>query len=254
MVIKDFLPYIFFVFGLVIGSFLNVCIYRTPRGESVIFPPSHCPGCNQRIAARDLVPLLSYIRRKGRCRFCDSRISPLYPFIELLTGLLFAAVYLRFGHTVLLYKVLLLTPVLITVTFIDLRHYIIPDKVTVFALAGGVVLNVFTRDLTLVSSLLGLTSAAGFLLLIAIVSRGGMGGGDIKFAAVIGLFLGWPNGLFAVFLGCMLAGLAGIVLLLTRIKGRKDAIPFGPFLCAGALATTWYGEEILTWYLNIVWF
>ncbi len=254
MVITDFLPYVFFVFGLVIGSFLNVCIYRIPRGESVNFPPSHCPGCNQRIAARDLIPLLSYIRLKGRCRFCDSKISPLYPFIELLTGLLFAAVYLRFGHTVLLYKVLFLIPVLITVTFIDLRHYIIPDKVTVFALAGGLVLNVFTRDLTLMSSLLGLISAAGFLLLIALVSRGGMGGGDIKFAAVIGLFLGWPNGLFAVFLGCMLAGLVGIVLLLTRLKGRKDAIPFGPFLCAGALAAVWRGEEILTWYLNRLWF
>lgn len=254
MVIKDFLPYIFFVFGLVIGSFLNVCIYRIPRGESVIFPPSHCQGCNQRIAAGDLIPLLSYIRLKGRCRFCGNKISPLYPFIELLTGLLFAAVYLRFGHTVLLYKVLFLIPVFITITIIDLQHYIIPDKLTVLALAGGVVLNVLTRDLTFVSSLLGLTSAAAFLLVLALVSRGGMGGGDIKFAAVIGLFLGWPNGLFAIFLGCMSAGLVGIVLLLTRIKGRKDAIPFGPFLCAGALATIWHGEDILTWYLNIVWF
>ena len=252
MVTTDFLPYVFFVFGLVIGSFLNVCIYRIPRGESVIFPPSLCPGCNQRIAARDLIPLLSYIRLKGRCRFCGNKISPVYPFIELLTGLLFAAVYLRFGHTVLLYKVLFLIPVLIIVTFIDLRHYIIPDKVTVFALTGVVVLNVFTRDLTLVSSLLGLTSAAAFLLLIAIVSKGGMGGGDIKFAAVIGLFLGWPNGLFAVFLGCMLAGLVGMVLLLTRVKGRKDAIPFGPFLCAGVLVAIWRGNEILTWYFNKV--
>jgi len=253
MVIKDFLPYIFFVFGLVVGSFLNVCIHRIPRGESVNFPPSHCPGCNQRVEARDLIPLLSYIRLKGRCSFCGNKISPLYPFIELLTGLLFAAVYLRFGHTVLLYKVLFLIPVFVAITIIDLQHYIIPDKITVFTLAGGVVLNVFTRDLTLVSSLLGLTSAAAFLLVLALVSRGGMGGGDIKFAAVIGLFLGWPNGLFAIFLSCMLAGLAGIVLLLTRIKGRKDAIPFGPFLCTGALATIWHGEDILTWYLNI-WF
>jgi leader peptidase (prepilin peptidase)/N-methyltransferase len=163
-------------------------------------------------------------------------------------------VYLRFGHTVLLYKALFLIPVLITVTFIDLRHYIIPDKVTFFALACGVVLNIFTRDLTLVSSLLGLTSAGAFLLLIAIVSRGGMGGGDIKFAAVIGLFLGWPHGLFAVFLGCMLAGLVGIVLLLTRVKGRKDAIPFGPFLCAGTLLAFFYGKKVLNWYLEKVWF
>ncbi len=253
MVIKDFLPYIFFVFGLVIGSFLNVCIYRIPRGESVIFPPSHCPDCNQRIVAWDLIPLLSYIRLRGRCSFCGNKISPLYSFIELLTGLLFTAVYLSFGHTVLLYKVIFLIPVFVTITIIDLQHYIIPDKLTVFALAGGVVLNVFTHDLTLVSSLLGLTSAAAFLLVLAFISRGGMGGGDIKFAAVIGLFLGWPNGLFAIFLGCMLAGLVGIVLLLTRIKGRKDAIPFGPFLCAGALATIWHGEDILRWYLNIVW-
>lgn len=250
----DFLPQLFFVFGLVLGSFLNVCIYRIPRGQSVFFPPSRCPGCDRRIAAGDLIPLFSYIRLKGRCRFCGGKIYPLYPFIELLTGLLFAAVYLRFGHTVLLYKVLFLIPVLIIVTFIDLRHYIIPDKVTAFALAGGVVLNSFTRDPTLVSSLVGLTSAAGFLLLAAVISRGGLGGGDIKFAAVIGLFLGWPHGLAAVFLGCLLAGLAGLVLLLTRVKGRKDAIPLGPFLCAGTLLTFFYGKEILNWYLEKVWF
>ncbi len=162
MVITDLLPWVYFLFGLVIGSFLNVCIYRIPRCESVIFPPSHCPGCGRRIAARDLIPVFSYLRLKGRCRFCSSRISPLYPFTELLTGLLFAAVYLRFGHSILLYKVLFLAPILITVTFIDLRHYIIPDKLTVFALAGGVILNLYTRDLTLFTSLLGLVSAGLF--------------------------------------------------------------------------------------------
>lgn len=248
------MPFIFFVFGLIIGSFLNVCIYRIPRSESIIFPPSRCPGCNRRIAARDLIPLLSYLQLKGRCRFCGQNISPLYPSIEMLTGLLFAASYLRFGQSVLLVKVFFLVSIFIVISFIDLKYYIIPDKLIVFSLFGGAITNIVARDLTLVSSLLGLISAAAPLLALAVISRGGMGGGDIKLAAVIGLCLGWPNGLFAVILGCLIAGLLGIALVLTRVKGRKDVIPFGPFLSAGALITIFHGNEIMNWYLEKIWF
>ncbi|WP_242868875.1 prepilin peptidase [Desulfotomaculum copahuensis] len=236
--------------GLAAGSFLNVCIHRLPRGESVVFPPSRCPHCGQRLAARDLVPLFSYLWLKGRCRYCGSGISPRYPLVEALTGVLFAVLYMRFGLNLLLFKYLFLTSVLIVLSFIDLEHYLIPDRIIIFALAGGVIINLFTRDLTFLSVLLGLAAPAAFLLLLAVASRGGMGGGDIKLAAVTGLFLGWPLGLLAVFLGCLLGGLVGAVLLLSRIKGRKDAIPFGPFLACGAITTILGGQQILNWYLG----
>lgn len=239
--------------GLVAGSFLNVCIHRLPRGGSIVFPPSHCPHCGHRLAARDLVPLFSYLWLKGRCRYCGSGISLRYPLVEALTGALFAALYLRFGLNLLLFKYLFLTFVLIVLSFIDLEHYLIPDRIIIFALTGGVIINLFTRDLTFLSVLPGMAAPAAFLLLLAVASRGGMGGGDIKLAAVIGLFLGWPLGLLAIFLGCLLGGLTGAVLLLTRIRGRKDAIPFGPFLACGAIVTILGGQQILNWYLNNFW-
>lgn len=239
----------FFIIGLVIGSFLNVCIYRIPRDESIVFPPSHCAKCDRRIGSRDLFPLFSYLWLKGRCRHCGQRISPVYPLVESLTGLLFVSIYLHFGFSLLTAKFLVLGAVLLVVSLIDLEHYIIPNRVLLFALVAGVFLNLLARDLTVVSILSGFLAASGLLLLPAIISRGGMGGGDIKLAAVIGFYLGWPQGLLAVFLGCLLAGLTGLLLVLVRIKGRKDAIPFGPFLAAGALLALFRGKEILSWYL-----
>lgn len=241
---------IFFFLGLVIGSFLNVCIYRLPRGESVVITPSHCPACGSRIGARDLFPLLSYIWLKGRCRACGKPISPQYPLTELLTGLLFAAAYAHTGLTALLLKQLFLVAVLIVVSLIDLKYLIIPDRVIVFSLACGILLNLFAGDLSLLSAVLGFSAAAAFLLVPALIYRGGMGGGDIKLAAVIGFFLGWPNGLLAVFLGCLLGAATGITLVLTGLKGRKDAIPFGPYLAAGTLPAMFFGDKWLAWYLG----
>jgi leader peptidase (prepilin peptidase)/N-methyltransferase len=242
------LPYFIFFIGLVWGSFFNVCIHRIPRGESVLFPSSHCPHCGNRIKARDLVPLLNYLWLKARCRYCGSSISPLQPFIELLTGLIFTAAYLHFGISTMLIKALFLVSVLLVISCIDLKHYVIPDKIIIFALSGGAVLVILFHDPAIESALAGSASSALFLLALALISRGGMGGGDIKLAAVIGLFLGWPSGLFAVILGCLLAGLSGLALVLTRIKSGKDAIPFAPFLSAGTLLMLHSGTDIMYWY------
>jgi leader peptidase (prepilin peptidase)/N-methyltransferase len=241
----------FFFLGLVLGSFLNVCIYRLPRGKSVVFPPSHCTACGSKIGARDLIPLLSYLLLKGRCRACGGTISPSYPLIELLTGLLFAAAYAHTGLTALLLKQLFLIAVLIVVSFIDLKYLIIPDRIILFSLACGLLLNLFIRDLSLLSAVLGLAGATAFLLVPALISPGGMGGGDIKLAAVIGFFLGWPNGLLAVFLGCLLGAVTGIALVLARVKGRKDAIPLGPYLAAGTMLAMFFGSRLLAWYLGL---
>jgi leader peptidase (prepilin peptidase)/N-methyltransferase len=242
------LPYLVFFIGLVWGSFFNVCIHRIPRGESILFPYSHCPYCGNRIKARDLVPLLNYLWLKARCRYCGSSISPLQPVIELLTGLIFTAAYLRFGLSAMLIKALFLISVLLVISCIDLKHYIIPDKIIIFSLSGGAVLVILFHDPAIVSALAGSVSSALFLLALALISHGGMGGGDIKLAAVIGLCLGWPSGLFAVILGCLLAGLSGLALVLTRVKSRKDAIPFAPFLSAGTLLMLHSGSDIMYWY------
>ena len=246
--ILSILPYIAFGIGLIWGSFLNVCIYRIPRGESILFPHSYCPCCRNRIIARDLIPLLNYLWLRARCRFCGSSISLLQPFIELLTGLIFAAAYLRFGISTMLIKALFLTSVLIVISFIDLEHYVIPNKIIIFALSGVAALVLLIHDPALASALTGSGSSALFLIALALISRGGMGGGDIKLAAVIGLCLGWPGGLFAVILGCLLAGLLGLALVLTRVKSRKDVTPFAPFLSAGTLLMLHSGSDIIYWY------
>ena len=246
------MPYIFFGVGLIVGSFLNVCIYRIPRGASIVFPSSYCSCCGCRIKAWDLIPLLSYIRLKARCCFCGGRISPAHPIVELFTALLFTAAYLRFGISTLLIKALFLISVFIVISFIDLEHYIIPDKIIIFALFAGMSLVIFTREPAIISALAGAISAALFLLVLALGSRGGMGGGDIKLAAVIGLCLGWPVGVIAVLLGCLLAGLVGLVLILTKVKSRKDILPFAPFLAAGALIMFCSGSKILYWYYKNV--
>lgn len=224
--------------GLIVGSFLNICIYRLPRRMSITSTPPHCPGCEARITARDLIPVFGYLFLRGSCRNCRQDISPLYPVVEIVTALMFVMAHIHFGISLLLVKYIFLFSVLIVVSFIDIEHYIIPNRVIIAALAAGVPLNLLARDMTVLSALLGMFSAAIILLIPALITRGGMGGGDIKLAGVLGFYLGWPDGLVAVFLGCLLAGIMGMVLLLMRIKGRKDPIPLGPFLAAGTMITT----------------
>lgn len=180
---------IFFLSGLFAGSFLNVVIHRVPRGESVVLPGSRCPACGSRLGPAELVPVLSYVWLKGRCRQCGAKISPRYPLVELLTGLLFAALFLRFGVSPSLLKYLVLACVLVVVTFTDIEHMLIPDKVIVFAVVSGAVL-----DLALgadpAAVLLGALIPAAFLYFLAVTTKGGVGGGDIKLAFATGLFFG----------------------------------------------------------------
>ncbi|MBO8128749.1 MAG: prepilin peptidase [Peptococcaceae bacterium] len=240
------------VAGFLIGSFLNVCIHRIPRGGSVVVPSSRCPRCGHRLGAADLVPVLSWLLLRGRCRYCGGAVSLRYPLVELLTGFAFALVFLKTGFNLMLLKYLVLTSLLITASFIDLEHYIIPNQLIVFGLGSGLLLSPFTQP-GIVSSLIGALLTGGVLLLLAVASRGGMGGGDIKLAAVVGLYLGWSQGLLALFLAAVMAGAAGLVLMVLRIKGRKDYIAFGPGIAAGAFVTILWGESIVQWYLASFW-
>jgi len=238
--------------GLAVGSFLNVCIYRIPAGESIVAPPSHCPVCQTRLKAPDLIPVLSYIFLKGRCRYCQTPISPRYALVEALTAIVFIMVLYKFGVGATLVKYLFATALIITVTFIDLDHFIIPNGLVLAGIIAGLAFLPLTGEFTALNALSGILSASGFLLFLYIVSRGGMGMGDIKLAAVMGIFLGWPMSLFAVILACFTAGLVGIALLLTGLKKRKDPIPFGPFLAFATFATFMWGQDMIRLYQQIV--
>lgn len=241
---------ILFLLGLCTGSFLNVVIYRLPRGESITFDRSHCPSCGKQLVWYDLIPVLSYLLLLGRCRSCHTRISIKYPIVEFLTGIIFVVLFLHFGATLVFLKYLFLSALLEAVSFIDLEHYIIPNSLVITGLIGGVFLNLAARDVGVVSALIGILITSGFLLLIALVSKGGMGGGDIKLAAVTGLFLGWPLAPFGLFLGACVGGVVAIFLLLFRIKGRKDPLPFGPFIAVGTFFAFLYGFDVINWYLQ----
>ncbi|KJS14192.1 MAG: peptidase A24 [Peptococcaceae bacterium BRH_c8a] len=240
-----------FLLGACIGSFLNVCIYRLPREESVVYKPSHCPGCGNKLGVLDLVPILSYVFLRGRCRHCGSQISAQYPLVELITALLFLAAYITWGiswHTASMWVFL---AVLVSVSVVDIHHRIIPDEILVVGTILGLPLIFLTSISDLISGLIGFFAAGLLLLAIAVVSKGGMGGGDIKLSAVMGLFLGWQGVAVALFLSFLIGGIAGILLLVTKIKGRKDAVPFGPYLALGALVAVFYGQRIITWYMSL---
>jgi leader peptidase (prepilin peptidase)/N-methyltransferase len=240
-----------FVFGAVVGSFLNVCIYRIPRGESLILPGSRCPNCKERIAFYDNIPILSYLFLKGRCRNCGFKISLRYPIVELLNGLFYTSLYssLGLGATFLAYSVFLSS--LIVVTFIDLDHQIVPDRITIPGIILGILLASTLLPVGLKNSLSGALLGGGLFYLTAILSRGGMGGGDIKLIAMIGAFLGWKEVLLTIFLGALSGSLVGVFLMVFRGKGRKHKIPFGPFLSLGATLSLFWGKDLIKWYLNL---
>ncbi len=248
----------FFLLGTVVGSFANVCIYRMPRNLSILLPSSRCPSCGTPIRFYDNIPILSYLILRGRCRNCGWRIPIRYPLVEFLNGVCFVAVFMRYGLTPEGLFFMAFFTALIVITFIDLDFQIIPDRITlpgtaVGLLAGGLFLpDCFQRGLPLgwVQSLVGALVGFGVFYLIAVVSRGGMGGGDIKMMAMVGAVTGFKGVFLTTFLGSLTGSFVGIGLMAFKGKGRKTKIPFGPFLALGAAVTILFGEEILRWYFG----
>ncbi|GFO58064.1 type 4 prepilin-like proteins leader peptide-processing enzyme [Geomonas silvestris] len=244
-----------FVFGAVVGSFLNVCIYRLPEGESVVFPPSHCQNCDYKIRWYDNIPILSYLLLRGACRQCGTKISPQYPLVEFLNGALTLALFLKFGLGLGFAVLFVLCSALVVITFIDLEHQIIPDVISLPGIAVGF-LSSFITGFGWLNSLIGILAGGGSLLLVAyayqaVAKKDGMGGGDIKLMAMLGAFLGWKAVLFIIFAGSLLGSLIGVTLMLVQKKDSTLAIPFGPFLASGALLFIFFGREIIGWYLRI---
>jgi leader peptidase (prepilin peptidase)/N-methyltransferase len=245
------LPFTFLLalLGLSVGSFLNVVAYRLPRGESLLWPRSHCPKCGHTLAARDLIPILSFLWLRGRCRFCRAPIPLRYPAVELGTGSFFVVAGLVFGPTWQLLRTLVLGSLFIAASLIDLDTMVLPDAFTLGGTALALLLPPGPRPVYLWGALVGF----GLLLFIAWASRGGMGGGDVKLGLALGAFLGWPNVLIALFLAFFLGAAAGIALILAKRKRRSDHVPFGPFLVVGSLGTSLWGTKLLQLYLEYVW-
>ena len=242
-------PVIFFV-GLCVGSFLNVVIARVPAGRSIVSPRSACPRFATPIAWYDNIPLLSFVLLRARCRKCREPISWRYPAVELATGLLFVWALAERGLTLDLIPALLLVTGLIVITGIDLDHQLIPDVISLPGIAVGLVASTVTGRPGWLDSLIGILLGGGIFLLIIVASRGGMGGGDMKMGAMLGAFLGWQMALVAILVAILAGGVLAIGVLALRRKGRKDALPFGPFLAFGGLVSLFRGEALLAWYLG----
>ena len=239
-----------FVLGLLIGSFLNVCIFRIPNRETIIYGTSRCPHCRNSLGALDLIPVISYLVLKGNCRFCQSPISWRYPLVELLTGLIFYLGYISIGELHLLIKYLVLFSLLIIISFIDIDRQLIPNQLVLAVLVWGMAWQFIAPELSWQQSLLGAILGGGILLLIAVISKGGMGGGDIKLMFAAGLVLGGRFTVLALFIACVIGAFVGGFLLATGIKKRKEPIPFGPFLSLGIFVASLWGEQLIQLYLT----
>ncbi len=247
--------FLIFFLGIIIGSFLNVCIYRLPKGESIASPWSYCPECKTSIKMYDKIPIISYMILQGKCRNCNSKISFRYVLVEFITGILFLLLYYKLKLSIdFIFKSVFIST-LIVIAFIDIENKIIPNIITIsftiFFLFMSIGKYLLTKNSDyILDPLLGLLIGGGFLYIIACIWHGGMGGGDIKLAVLIGTVLGWKQTILILILSFMIGSVFGLALITFFNKSRKDMIPFGPFLSIGSIISIFWGKEIIYWYLN----
>jgi len=256
----EFLIFLFiFILGLIVGSFLNCVIYRLEQGKSFVGGRSFCPHCKHVLGGLDLIPVLSFLILRGKCRYCQKPISLQYPLVELATAILFVSIFrLQFGGDPFSAIFSGLVACFLIIIFVyDLKYYIIPDKVVYPAIAVALIFNfqflIFNQFPVFKFSILSAVGAAAFFLFIVLVSKGKwMGVGDIKLAFLMGLVLGFPNILVALFLAFFIGAIIGIGLIVFGRKTFKSEVPFGPFLVAGTFLALFFGKEIINWYLNLI--
>jgi len=247
-----------FIIGACIGSFLNVCIYRIPENNSIITPGSFCPACKKGIPFYCNIPVLSYLFLKGRCKFCHEPISIRYPLIEILAGMFAVVLFYKFGIGQVMIYWFIFTSVLITISFIDIDHQIIPDVISLPGILVFASSFYFLPEMTLKNTLLGIVAGGGSLYAVAFLyyllkKQEGMGGGDIKLLAMIGAAIGIKGVFFTIFAGSLLGTFFGLLIMIyTKIADSKLKIPFGPFLSMGAILYIFFGEQLILWYLGIL--
>lgn len=246
-----------FITGLIIGSFLNVCIFRIPKGQSISFPPSHCMSCGNRIKPYDLIPVISYIILKGKCRYCKEKISVRYPLVELITGLLFLAVYIKFNIGFELIKYFFLISLMIVIGMIDFDTTDVYSKTTWTGIVGGIIFIILSyiflhkSIVECLQFLYGGLLAGGVIAIIIIITKG-MGWGDFEICLLSGLYLGFKQSIVMLLISFITGGICGIFLIISKKKTRKDYIPFGPYIAFSCIITIFFGQAIINWYLNIL--
>jgi leader peptidase (prepilin peptidase)/N-methyltransferase len=250
---------LFAILGLVVGSFLNVCIDRLPQNKSIAYPPSHCEACQHKLAVKDLIPVFSYLRLRGRCRYCQASIPRKLMWVELATAVIFALLYWHYGLSAELGVMAFYACLFIIMFVIDLEHSLILNKVVYPGMVAALLLALypwpwFSESIGMRVAYAALGGAVGFVifLLIALVSRGGMGWGDVKLAALIGLATGFPLVFLAIIMAAILGGIVAVALLIAKKRNRRQTIPFGPFLAIAAMVTLLWGSNILNWYLGLM--
>ena len=243
---------VIFLYGIVIGSFLNVCIYRIPKKENIVTTRSHCMSCGHQLKWYELLPLLSFVVQKGKCRECGAKLSVQYPLIEGLNGVLYVITFYINGPTIDSLLYCLLISALLALSVIDERTHEIPIGFNIFILCLGIIMTVLHYDDWL-NHVIGFFAVSVFIEIIIIVTRGrGMGGGDMKLMATAGLMLGWKEIILAFVLGCILGAI--IHVLRMKVKGAERVLAFGPYLSSGILISVWFGAPLITWYLGLLGF
>ncbi len=240
-----------FIMGTIFGSFFNVIIYRLPKGESILKPPSHCPKCNAPLRWYDLLPIISFLILRGKCRYCGTKISKRYPIIEALTGITFTAVIYKYGASIIALKYIVFLSLIILTGFIDLFEGIVPDHITIPGMIIGIIFSAFLGRGSLLQSILGAIFMAVIFLAIIFLSRGGMGQGDVTLGALIGSFLGLKFSIAAFIIAFIIGAIFGIFALIFLKKKGKDAIPFGPYLAIASYIMVFCGYKIIEFYFSL---
>lgn len=244
---------IIFLLGLIIGSFLNVCIFRIMEEESIIFPLSHCKSCSIKLKVKDLLPIISFLSLRGKCRYCKQKISIQYPLVEAVTGILFVIIYLKFGLSLEFLKFISLTSILLVIGIIDYKTQYVYSSVIMTGLGFGIIFLAITfitnGKLELISIFMSAFIPA-FILALIILTTSGMGWGDVEIVFMIGIFLELKLNILSLFISIILAGTYAIYLLIFKKRDKKQAIAFGPYIATSAFITFLFGNQILDWYLG----
>lgn len=241
--------FIILILGLIIGSFLNVCIYRIPEKKSIAYPSSHCPKCKTKLKPIDLIPVLSYFLARGKCRYCSQSISIQYPLIETINATLYLILYLNFGLSIFFFKYAIMTSLLLAISTVDLKTMEIPDEFIIFGFINGIIFLFLDKGLAWQSAVIGMVIGFLIFLLLAFIP-GAMGGGDIKLMAMLGFFMGWKSVLLITMLAFIVGAVASVPLLLARRKAMKSPIPFGPFIAVAFFIAANWGNRLISWYID----
>lgn len=246
---------IIFLYGAIIGSFLNVCIYRIPRKKSIAFPSSHCPSCGTNLKWYELAPIFSFILKKGKCKYCGKKISHDYLIVELLNPIIYLIIYVNTGFTLELFFYATIFSLLIIIAFIDIDHMIIPDSLVIYILSLTIIYKLvsyilYSKSPEILNSVGGLVFSSLLFIIIIIVSKGGMGGGDVTLIGVLGFILGVKRIFLTIFLSFILGAIISIALLIVKVKGKKDPIPFGPFIILAFFMVLFWGDKLIYWYIT----